>query len=535
MQLRVTCIGGVGQVTGSCYLLELAEQKYLVDCGLFQGGKKVEAFNYEPWPFHPSEIEAVFLTHAHIDHSGRIPKLVKDGFRGKIYATYPTCELCKILFLDAAHIQEMHAEWKNRKNARKGLPLVDPLYTQQDAEAAQQFFIPVNRDEEIKISEYLVVTFRNAGHILGSSFLELKVNGKVNNTQMIVVFTGDIGRPGQLIVRDPASPIKADALFIESTYGNRDHKSFEESKRELLDAIRYSYEHGEKVLIPAFAVERTQEVLYLLGTFFRNGDLPSMPVYLDSPLAIEATKIFRKMQEFYDEKTMEIVNEGHDPFDFPQLVFTSTADESRALNMTQGPAIVIAGNGMCTAGRILHHIKHNIWRPGCSLVFVGYQAEGSIGRHIIEGAQKIRVLGEEVAVRAKVFTIGGLSSHAGQRDLLGWVSSFNNQRMRVFVVHGEVSSSQAFAEILKVRLGLHAVVPRIGDVLLLEPDILSLFPEPTCEAYMHELSRKFVDLQFHVLKILSAMSDNEKVVLKTKLQKLEHDMEEVASIATPVI
>lgn len=529
MHIRVTCLGGVGQVTGSCYLLEKSGKKYLVDCGLFQGGKKVEMLNSQPWPFKPEEIEVLLLTHAHIDHSGRIPKLVKDGFRGKIYASQPTVALCRILFLDAAHIQEMHAEWKSRKNARKGLPPVEPLYRQEDAEKAFSLLVPVNRDEEISLSEDLSVTFRDAGHILGSSFLEIKSkSAKDPNGDMVVVFTGDIGRPGQLIVRDPATPLKADVLFIESTYGNRDHKSLEESRQELLEAIRYSYRQGEKVLIPAFAVERTQEVLYLLGEFFRKGEIPEMPVYLDSPLAIEATKIFREMKAFYDEETMEIVKAGYDPFDFPQLILTPSVDESRAINMSPGPAVVIAGNGMCTAGRILHHIKHNIWRQGCSIVFVGYQAEGSIGRLIIEGAKNIRVLGEDVAVRAKVFTIGGLSSHAGQSDLLKWVSAFYKPRMRVFVVHGEKVSSLAFAELLKSKLGLNPVIPEMGDVFIIEPEVIEEVARPTCESYMHELSRRFLDLQFGLLKKLPSMTEDEMKLLKTKLEKLEKTLDELS-------
>ncbi|SFM91064.1 MBL fold metallo-hydrolase RNA specificity domain-containing protein [Thermodesulforhabdus norvegica] len=530
MPLKITCLGGVGQVTGSCYLIEKSGKKYLVDCGLFQGGKKVEMLNTEPWPFSPPEIEALFLTHAHIDHSGRIPKLVKDGFRGRIYASHPTVALCRILFLDAAHIQEMQAEWKSRKNARKGLPPVEPLYTQKDAEEAFNLLVPIDRDEEIRISENITVTFRNAGHILGSSFLELKTkSAQHTDGEMVILFSGDIGRPGQLIVKDPATPHKADVLFIESTYGNRDHKSLEESRQELIDAIRYSYQHGEKVLIPAFAVERTQEVLYLLGEFFRNGEIPDMPVYLDSPLAIEATKIFREMKSSYDEKTMEIVKAGHDPFDFPQLRLTPAVDDSRAINMSSGPAVVIAGNGMCTAGRILHHIKHNIWRPGCSIVFVGYQAEGSIGRRIIEGARNIRVLGEEVAVRARVFTIGGLSSHAGQSDLLEWVSAFYKPQMRVFVVHGEKTSSTAFAELLRSKLGLNPVVPQRGDVFILEPETLGEAASLTCETYMHQLSRRFLDIQFDLFKRIPSMTDDEKILLKTKLEKLEKTLEELAA------
>ncbi len=524
MDIRITCIGGVGQVTGSCYLLELDEKKYLVDCGLFQGGKKAEALNWKPWPFNPSEIKALFLTHAHIDHSGRIPKLVKDGFRGTVYATEPTCELCRILFLDAAHIQEMHAEWQSRRNLRKGKPSVEPLYTADDAEAAYKLLQPVERDRELKISDKISITFRNAGHILGSSFIEIKATDNGRETE--VIFTGDLGRPGQLIIKDPVYATKANALFIESTYGNRDHKDFEESKEELLEAIRYSYSKGEKVLIPAFAVERTQEVLYLLGEFFRNGQIPDMPVYLDSPLAIEATKIFRKMRRYYDEDAMAIIKEGHDPLDFPQLKLSRTVDESRAINLREGPAVVIAGNGMCTAGRILHHIKHNIWRDGCSIVFVGYQAEGSIGRKLIEGAKWIRVLGDQFTVRAKVFTIGGLSSHAGLKDLMEWLSHFENAGLRVFVVHGEKSVSEQFAATIRQLFGFEVTVPEIGDSFTIGPEPFEKIPERTCENFLYEISRRFLDFQHLFHRVISNANDEQRASIMKKLRKLDGDLEE---------
>ncbi len=464
--MQITCLGAAGCVTGSCFLIDNGK-KYLVDCGLFQGGKQMEALNRQPWGFDPADIQALFLTHAHIDHSGRIPKLVKDGFRGRIYTTLPTAELCKILLLDSAHIQESEAEWQSRKNRRRGEPEVEPLYVEADVMACFPLLEVVANNQVINVDSRFKVRFRNAGHILGSAILEFWSNAPSNSCK--VVFSGDLGQKDQLIVRDPHSIFDADVLFIESTYGNRDHRSFEESKQELLGAIRYSHRHQEKVMIPAFAVERTQEILYVLGEFFRDRLIPSMPVYLDSPLAIAATEIFRQMKTFYDADAIAIVNEGHDPFDFPQLILSRTAEDSIAINQTPGPAIIIAGNGMCTAGRIKHHLKHNLWRKGSSLVVVGFQANGSIGRRIIEGAKSVKIFGEKVIVRAKVFTIGGFSAHAGQSDLLAWIDHFRNPAMRVYVTHGERGVSESFAQLVEKKFQLTAHVPDIGDLIVVTP------------------------------------------------------------------
>ncbi|MFP4474419.1 MAG: MBL fold metallo-hydrolase RNA specificity domain-containing protein [Desulfatibacillaceae bacterium] len=466
--IRVTCLGAAGGVTGSNYLVETTSGvRLLVDCGLFQGGKDMERRNWEPWAFDPSAIGYMFLTHAHIDHSGRIPKLVRDGFSGRIITSRPTAELCRILLLDSAHIQEMDAEWRTRKNKRKGAKEIPPLYTTPDAERSLQFFSPVDRDNIMEVGPGVRARLRNAGHILGSCILELWVTD--GGDEIKIVFSGDLGRKEQLIVRDPHEIFDADYLFVESTYGNRLHKGFEESTRELLEAINYSYQRGEKVLIPAFAVERTQEILYMLSQFHRDGLLPDMPVYLDSPLAIKATEIFRKNKKYFDEEAQEIIVQGHDPLDMPNLHFTPTTAESIAINERKGPAIVLAGNGMCTAGRIKHHLKHNLWREGASLVIVGFQAYGTTGRQIVDGAKAVRIFGEMVAVGAKVFTIGGFSAHADQNDLLTWVGHFAESKPRVFAVHGESTASLALAEKIEERWGLTTYVPRYKEALLLKP------------------------------------------------------------------
>ncbi len=492
--MQITCLGASRCVTGSSFLLDNG-RKYLVDCGLFQGGAQMERLNHGPWGFNPAEIDALFLTHTHIDHSGRIPRLVKDGFRGKIYASGPTAELAKILLLDSAHIQEMEAEWQGRKNKRKGESVVEPLYRIPDAEACLPLFVPVKEEEPLRIEPDLTVTFHNAGHILGSSLLEI-VDGRPERPRRIV-FTGDLGYIGHMILRPPTILTEADVLFIESTYGNRNHKSIEESEGELLKAIRYSYDHGEKVLIPAFAVERTQELLFMIGKFFSRKLIPPMPVYLDSPLAIAATTIFRNMRQYYDAQTKALFDSGNDPFNFEQLVSTRSAQESIEINNQPGPAIVIAGNGMCSAGRIRHHLKHNLWRPGCSLVIAGFQAAGTLGRSLVEGARMVKILGERVVVRAKIFTIGGLSAHADQKGLLEWLAHFKNPALRVYVIHGESSISDEFAGLVRSRFGFEVHVPSLGDRITdyaaIEPGAKPAEIEtqpPVLSDYLAELVRK---------------------------------------------
>lgn len=513
--MKITCLGAARCVTGSAFLLDNGHGRFLIDCGLFQGGKQMEELNHEPWPVAPSDISALLLTHAHIDHCGRIPKLVKDGFRGKIYATRPTAELAKILLLDAAHIQEMEAELQTRKNRRRGKPDVAPLYTVSDAQACANLFQAVPLNQALDIAPDLRVAFRNAGHILGSSILEIW-SGESEPHK--VVFSGDLGHKNQLIVEDPQSIFEADTLFIESTYGNRNHKSLEESKKELLEAIRYSYDHGEKVIIPAFAVERTQEILYVLSQFFRKGLIPSMPVYLDSPLAIAATAIFRQMRDFYDEEARNLVARGQDPFDFKELVLSHTSQDSVAINQTSGPAIVIAGNGMCTAGRIKHHLKHNLWRQGASIVIVGFQAFGTTGRRLVEGDRSIKIYGEKIAVRAKVFTIGGFSAHADQSVLLEWLGYFTNPRLQVCVVHGEENVAEQFAALVRDRLGFSTLVPYLGQQILLAPPPQAV-PEKEItldqrRSILLELAKKASDLQ----EIFDRMPSDSKTALLESTQ-----------------
>ena len=465
--IRVSCLGAAESVTGSCFLVEAGKKKFLVDCGLFQGGRQTEEKNWKDWDFDPAEIEALFLTHAHIDHSGRIPKLVRDGFRGEIITSPPTAELCQIMLLDSAHVQEMDADWQTRRRARQGRKKVEPLYTIADAEESLKYFRPVERDGILEIDTMLRVRLRNAGHILGSSILELWVND--GGGEVKVVFSGDLGRKNQLIVKDSYEVTDADYLFIESTYGNRLHRNLADSKKEFLEAIRYAVANREKVIIPAFAVERTQEILYILAEFSRRGEIPEIPVYLDSPLAIKATEIFRKNKPYFDEEANAIVEQGLDPFSMPTLRFTPSTVESMAINEKKGPAIVISASGMCTAGRIKHHLKHNLWRPGASIVIVGFQAQGTTGRKIVDGEKTVKIFGEPIAVRAKVFTIGGFSSHADRDELLAWLGHFSTSMPRVFIIHGEKTASDAFAESVREKYSMDVHIPVFRETLELTP------------------------------------------------------------------
>jgi metallo-beta-lactamase family protein len=532
--VKVTCFGGAGSVTGSNYLVETSRGKsVIVDCGLFQGGKEMERRNREPWGYEPAEIKHLILTHAHIDHSGRIPKLVKDGFRGKIVTSPPTAALCKIMLLDSAHVQETEAEWHTRKNRRRGRHDIGPLYTTKDAEESLMYFAPVDLDTVVDLDEGIRMRLRDAGHVLGSSIVELWVEDEGKETK--IVFSGDVGKRNQLIMNDPFPVTDADYVFVESTYGNRLHRTFEESKTELLEAIQYATTHDEKVLIPAFALERTQEILYVLGEFARAGQLPDVPIYLDSPLAIKATEIFRQNSKYFDEDAHKIVDRGFDPFDMPNLKFTPSTAESMKINQMSGSAIVIAGNGMCTAGRIKHHLKHNLWRPGASLVIVGFQAEGSTGRQIVDGAKAVTIFGEKVAVKARVFTIGGFSSHADQGDLLRWTGNFvETSKPRVFAVHGELQSSEALAKLIRDRYGLDVYVPSWQEVLTLEPREGAPEVRPTTVAVdvRQEMLTLTGDVEAEIVRLRGRLAAARTKVADEDVDRLQDILEELQTLVS---
>ncbi len=466
--MKVKFMGAARTVTGSCFVVEAGGHRFAVDCGMHQGNKEIEKRNWETAIYEPAALEFILITHAHIDHAGLLPRIVKEGFRGPVYATPPTLDLLKILLADSAHIQEMEAQWKTRKRLRHGERNVEPLYTQRDAEATIRHFREVYYDQAMNPAPGITVTFRDAGHILGASILELMAAADGGTTKL--VFSGDVGRPDQLIIKDPTAIDAADYLFMESTYGNRDHKDEAASIDELAEAVAYSYQRQEKVVIPSFAVERTQELLYCFHLLNADGRLPKdMPVYVDSPLATAATEIFHRYTAYFDDESKALLRRGEDPLTLPQLRFTRSTEESMAINTADGAAVVISASGMADAGRIRHHLRHNLWRPGASVVFVGFQAQGTTGRRIVDGAKSVRLFNEDVAVQARIFTINGFSAHAGQSQLLAWLERFRSPGLQVFLVHGEYAAQEVLAEKIKERFGYETAIPDYLEEVTLKP------------------------------------------------------------------
>lgn len=464
--MHITFMGAARTVTGSCFVLEAAGTRFAIDAGLHQGGAEVEKRNWDVDAYRPGDLRFILMTHAHIDHAGLLPRLVRNGFRGAVHATPPTRDLLRIMLLDSAHIQEMEALWKNRRRIRRGDPQAVPLYTRADAEATFPLFETHVYGEAFTPAPGIRVTFRDAGHILGSAIIEIDVTE--NGETQSLVFSGDLGRPDALLMADPAVVERADWLFLESTYGNRNHRNEDDTLAELAEAISYSRSRGEKVIIPAFAVERTQELMYSLYLLSGDGRLPrDMPVFLDSPLAIQATEIFRQHPDYLDEKTRDLLARGEDPLRLPQLRCTPSTEESMAINTREGPAVVISASGMANAGRIKHHLRHNLWREGASIVFVGFQAQGTPGRRIVDGAKKIRIFQDDVAVKARIFTINGFSAHAGQEDLLAWLGHFRPAPGQIVLVHGEYETQQVLAKHIRERFGRDAVIPDYREAFAL--------------------------------------------------------------------
>jgi metallo-beta-lactamase family protein len=441
MSVELSFHGGVERVTGSCFLLKAGGLKILVDCGLFQGGPECDELNYSGFAFDPKDIDCLLLTHGHLDHCGRIPLLAKRGFRGKVVTTSATADIARVVLMDTAHInEEDYAQWK-KIMGRRGEAAREPLYTTLEAQDAMGLFDPrAEYGKALALNERVSATFRDAGHILGASFIEVDVKGGPR-----LLFSGDLGNPGKPIIRDPSPPPEADAVVMETTYAERNHRSFDESVREFVDCAVETFDRGGNVLVPAFAIERAQDLLYVIREARMKGRLPYGPVFLDSPMAIAVTGVMLRHPECFDEETRAIVEREHDPFGFPGLEFTQTPEESRRINDIKSGAVIIAGSGMMTGGRIKHHLKHNVWRKECSLVVVGYQAEGTLGRRIVDGEREIKIFEQTFRVSASVHTIGGFSSHAGRDDLLGWLKK-TGRPSHAFLVHGEEAALRAFAE-----------------------------------------------------------------------------------------
>ncbi|MCF6465742.1 MBL fold metallo-hydrolase RNA specificity domain-containing protein [Clostridium sp. Cult2] len=474
--MDVQFCGAAKVVTGSNYLLTTDKYKILIDCGMFQGSEELERLNFEPFTYNPSEIDYLILSHAHIDHSGRIPKLIKDGFKGRIISTKPTYDLCKIMLMDSAKIQEADVEWENRKRQRAGKKPIEPLYTIEEAEISLKFFETYLYDQKIIVNEDIQLTFKDAGHMLGSSIIELWIRDKGDYVK--VVFSGDLGMPNRPIIKDPEYVDEADYLIIESTYGDRIHEEFNRSTEKLVDIINKTVVRGGTVIIPSFAVGRTQELIYKLNKYYEYNEeieeYMKIPIYVDSPMAVMATEAFQVNSSSFDDEAKELILKGDNPFQFPNLRYIKDQKESMALNKYKFPKVIISSSGMATAGRVRHHLKHNLWDGKNSLVFVGYQAEGTLGRIILNGAKKVKILGEEVAVKAEVYDLEGFSGHADQTMLIDWIRKFKMKPEKIFVVHGEEKSSNTLSNLIEEEFNIETIIPNIGDKFNIEKQSIEL-------------------------------------------------------------
>ena len=471
--MKISFLGAAKIVTGSNFLIETKNTKFLIDCGMFQGSKSINRMNYEPFSFNPGEIDFMVLSHAHIDHSGRIPKLTKKGFKGNIYTTKATTDLCSIMLPDSGYIQEMENKWDNRKRRRSGGKLREPLYTVKEAEESLKYFKPVLYNQKIKLSEEVTLRFRDAGHILGSSIIELWIKEE-EGKEIKLVFSGDLGRRGRPILRDPYLIDEADYLIMESTYGNKLHHSSEDDTKELISIINTTVKRGGNIVIPSFAVERAQDIIYELNKYYtsyiktEDQDFLNVPVYVDSPLTVSATEIFLRNPDCFDEETLNLIKTGNNPLDFRNLKFTRTAEESKQINFSKESKVIISASGMCTAGRIKHHLKHNLWRKESSIVFVGYQAQGTLGRRIKEGEKVVKIFGEEIQVNAEICSLEGFSGHADREGIIQWIKSFKNRPKKIFVVHGEEEATKEISRKIEEELKIKTHIPELGETLSIE-------------------------------------------------------------------
>lgn len=532
--MKVTFLGATRTVTGSNFLVEGAGKKFLVDCGMYQGKATDELKNEEDFAFDVKSIDFMLLTHAHIDHSGRIPKLYNEGYRNPIYAHKATCDLCGIMLPDSGHIQEMEVEWKNRKRARKGEPELPPLYTAEDATKCLEVFKPVKYDEIIDIDQNIHVRFNDAGHMLGSAIIEVWVTENEKTTK--AVFSGDLGNNDIPLLSEPTMIEDADYLVMESTYGDRLHVGTKDKAKVFLDIVSETLDNGGTVVIPSFAVGRTQEILYELNMIKeeRSKDpkfqeeyekLMRVPVYVDSPLAISATEVFKENEDLFDDETKAIMERGDNPLEFPGLKFTRTADESKALNERDEPSIIISASGMCEVGRIKHHLKHNIWNPKSTILFVGYQAPGTLGRTIVDGAKTVKIFGEEFSVRARIEYIEGYSGHADQEWLLNFVYSFIKKPKHIFLVHGEPKGQMVLKDKIVETANIPVTIPGFGEKYTLDENLKveSNYNQPGKERYLRlEVLDRMETLQEEI--------EDMKNIIKEDMLSKERNDEDVQKI-----
>lgn len=530
--MKITFLGATRTVTGSNYLVEAVGKKFLVDCGMWQGKAELEEENFQEFEFNVADIDFVLLTHAHIDHSGRIPKLYKEGYRGKVYAHKATCDLCALMLPDSGHIQEQESQWKNKKRIRRGEEPREPLYTAEEAARCLEVFEPVAYDQIIEITPEIHVRYNDAGHMLGSSIIELWV--KEEGKEVKTVFTGDLGN-NDIPLLNPITMIEdTDYLVMESTYGSRLHVKNEEKAELFLDIVSETLDQGGTVVIPSFAVGRTQEILYEINhlkeekkdeEFKRKYQtLMKAPVYVDSPLAISATEVFRENTDLFDDEIKEEIMRGDNPLEFPGLKFTRTADESKALNEDPTPAIIISASGMCEVGRIKHHLKHNIWNPKNTILFVGYQAPGTLGYQIVNGAKTVKIFGEEMAVNARIEYIEGYSGHADQEGLMNFIYSFREKPKQIFLIHGEEESQDVLQKKIETDTNLSVTVPNFGETYDLNGEVI----------LTHKVERKIpVTLKSEVLKRLEKLKEEMKdmeVYVKEDMENTELKDEDVFRI-----
>jgi metallo-beta-lactamase family protein len=466
--MQIKFLGAAGNVTGSCFLIEGNGVKLLVDCGLYQE-RDFRNRNWDPFPFAPEEIDAVLLTHAHLDHCGRLPKLVREGFKGKIYGTAASMEIARIVLLDSAHIQEEDARFKRRrhkKEGRKGPFPVKPLYSMEDAQATIPLFHPVAYKQAVEIKNGFRATFREAGHILGSSMIELVIPGQGKDKTFI--FSGDIGRWDKPIINDPTLFSKADYILMESTYGDRVHEDKADIDTLLSDIVNCTKNAGGNILIPSFALERTQELLYHLNSLLMEDRIPHIVTFVDSPMAVSVTGVFEKNPHLFDEKMRKLMEGKNSPFNFAGLHLVRSVSESKAINNLNGTVIIIAGSGMCTGGRIKHHLVRNIWRRESTVLFIGYQAKGTLGRKILENPKEVRILGKMREVKARINRINGFSAHADRNELMKWLSGFKAKPTRLFLVHGESRAIDSLKSHIREKTGWDVTVPSYKDSITLE-------------------------------------------------------------------
>ena len=547
--MKVTFLGATKTVTGSNFLVEGAGRTFLVDCGLYQGSDKEEIKNAEPFPFDVNEIDFMLLTHAHIDHSGRIPKLYKDGYRNPIYTTNATCDLCAIMLPDSGHIQETEAEWKNRKRIRRGELPIDPIYDAEMAVKCLELFKGEPYDQIIELDDNIHIRFNDAGHMLGSSTIEIWI--KENGENKKIVFSGDIGNNDIPLLSEPTMIEDADFLVMESTYGNRKHIRNDNKAELFIDIVTETLKKGGIVVIPSFAVGRTQEILYELNKI-KNSNLNTQefekkyetlmrtPVYVDSPLAISATEVFKENMNLFDEETQELIKRGDNPLEFNGLQFTKTVEESKALNESNEPSIIISASGMCEVGRIKHHLKHTIWNPKNTILFVGYQAQGTLGRKIVDGAKTIKLFGEEIAVNARVEYIEGYSGHADQDGLLNFVYSFIKKPEHIFLVHGEEEGQKVLRDLIHETTDLPVTIPRYGETydlsekvkladMMIRNDKSKEYGKLEVIDRMETLKEELADMESIIKEdiLANAVSDDEIAKLNERIKLLEQQIVQI--------